>query len=317
MSGQEAAGSRKWHTEQEILYIEHLSKSRFKPIGGDSDGRMERKDETVWQPLADSFNDANMALRERLKTRGGKEIKGYFDVPMLKRKFDSMRAKYLQLRTTHKVGRHQLVGETGAAAEGQAGTAQAAVDAATKQVHWFSAFHAAFGEVQRLRNDTWTESISPGKVQRTPGSVGSTKGLDSDPPRPTPEAGREKRPRAAAAVVCLEDITDSGDDLAPDEINADIEKDIDKNEDASDDGVPGAKKRSRRSARDVALGKALSDNRMEVAVKSAALRESSMLKVAKLQNSAKTVLADRQMQVQREGIAAMKTCQLAKIQGTT
>jgi hypothetical protein len=39
MSGQEAAGSRKWHAEQEILYTEHLSKSRFKPIGGDSDGR--------------------------------------------------------------------------------------------------------------------------------------------------------------------------------------------------------------------------------------------------------------------------------------
>jgi hypothetical protein len=39
MSGQEAAGSRKWHAEQEMLYAEHLSKLRFKPIGGDSDGR--------------------------------------------------------------------------------------------------------------------------------------------------------------------------------------------------------------------------------------------------------------------------------------
>jgi hypothetical protein len=39
---------------------------------------MERKDVTVWQPLADSFNDANVAFRERLKTRGGKEIKGFF-----------------------------------------------------------------------------------------------------------------------------------------------------------------------------------------------------------------------------------------------
>jgi hypothetical protein len=129
-----------------------------------------------------------VALRERLKIRGGKEIKGYFDVPMLKRKFDSMRPKYLQLRTMHNVGRHQLVGETGAAAEGQVSTAQAAVDAATKHVHWCAAFHAAFGEifgeVQRLRDDVWTESIRPGKVQHTPGRVGSTKGSDSDPPRP-------------------------------------------------------------------------------------------------------------------------------------
>jgi hypothetical protein len=39
MSGQEAARSRKWHAEQEILYTALLSKSRFKPIGGDSDGR--------------------------------------------------------------------------------------------------------------------------------------------------------------------------------------------------------------------------------------------------------------------------------------
>jgi hypothetical protein len=115
--------------------------------------------------------------------------------------------------------------------------------------------------------------------------------------------------------VCLENITNSGDDLPLDEINADIEEDIDKNEVASDDGVPGAKKRSFRSARVVALGKALSNNRMEVAVKSAAMRESSMLKVAKLQNAAKTVLTDRQMKVQLEGIAAMKTCQLLKIQG--
>jgi hypothetical protein len=123
--------------------------------------RHNKKGVAKWQPLADEFNEANKKSREGLKTRGGKEIKGYFDVPMLKRKFDSMRAKYLQLRTMHKVGRHQLVGEAGAAAEGQANTAQAAIDAATKEVHWLAAFLAAFGEVQCLRNDTWTESISP------------------------------------------------------------------------------------------------------------------------------------------------------------
>jgi hypothetical protein len=43
---------------------------------------------------------------------------------------------------------------------------------------------------------------------------------------------------------------------------------------------------------------------MEVAVKSAALREASMLKVAKMQNSAMSVLAERPMKVQREGIDA-------------
>jgi hypothetical protein len=54
---------------------------------------------------------------------------------------------------------------------------------------------------------------------------------------------------------------------------------------------------------------------MEVSVKSAAPRESSLLKVAKLQNAAKTVLAERQIEVQRQGVIAMKTCQRAKIEG--
>jgi hypothetical protein len=78
-------------------------------------------------------------------------------------------------------------------------------------------------------------------------------------------------------------------------------------------GLPGGTERSPRSARDVQLGKALSENSMEVSVKSAALRE-SRFKVAKLQNVAKTVLAECQIEVQREGIIAMKTCQRAKIQ---
>jgi hypothetical protein len=39
----------------------------------------------------------------------------------------------------------------------------------------------------------------------------------------------------------------------------------------------------------------VSENRMEAAVKSATLRESSMLKVAKLLSTAKTVLADHQI----------------------
>jgi hypothetical protein len=66
-----------------------------------------------------------------------------------------------------RVGRHQLQGETGAAADGQPATAQGAIDKATESWVLFGEFHS-FGEVQRLRDDTFHKSTSPWKpVQRS------------------------------------------------------------------------------------------------------------------------------------------------------
>jgi hypothetical protein len=48
-----------------------------------------------------------------------------------KKKYDLFRDRYLALKRECKVDRHQLRGETGAAADDQPSTAQAAIDMAT------------------------------------------------------------------------------------------------------------------------------------------------------------------------------------------
>jgi hypothetical protein len=46
MSTTAAKSSRKWHPEQEKLFMETLSLPGYKRIGGDADGVMERKVDT-------------------------------------------------------------------------------------------------------------------------------------------------------------------------------------------------------------------------------------------------------------------------------
>lgn len=60
-----------------------------------------------------------------------------------------------------QVTRHIGAGETGAAAAGQAANVQDAINRATNKHWWFSQFHHAFGEIQRLRDDTYVETVSP------------------------------------------------------------------------------------------------------------------------------------------------------------
>jgi hypothetical protein len=105
----------------------------------------------------------------------------------------------------------------------------------TKSAHWFSAFHAAFCEVQRPRDDTWTLAIltiSPLKAQPTPGTE-SSNGSDAAP-------ARQKRPRSAAVVSVVD--TDSGDENALEEQGNKDETENGQKEDASASGVPKIKR---------------------------------------------------------------------------
>jgi hypothetical protein len=163
MSAVSSKGSRKWHPDQERLLFECLIRPEFKPIGGDGDGVMERKVEARWMPLLEYFEKENGKLAERLSTACGLRPKLDFDVKILQRKWQTFKELYARLKKECRVGRHQQQGETGAAAEGQPATAQAAIDSATKRWHLFGEFHSAFGEVQRLRDDTFEETLSPYK----------------------------------------------------------------------------------------------------------------------------------------------------------
>jgi hypothetical protein len=55
MASTEPVHSRKWNVDQESLFLELLVMPEFKPIGGDGDGIMERKDEVRWAPLLARF----------------------------------------------------------------------------------------------------------------------------------------------------------------------------------------------------------------------------------------------------------------------
>jgi hypothetical protein len=125
--------SRKWHPEQEKLFLELLSLPKYKPIGGDGDGVMERKAQARWEPLLACFLGENRRLlAKQPKTARGLGFREDFHVKGIQSKYKSMKDRYTSCKRQFKVDRHQVRGETGAAADGQPGTAQAAIDAATR-----------------------------------------------------------------------------------------------------------------------------------------------------------------------------------------
>jgi hypothetical protein len=63
MSPNADKASVRWHPDQEELFLELLSLPQYKPVGGNSDGMMGRKVETVWEPLLQRFSSANESLR--------------------------------------------------------------------------------------------------------------------------------------------------------------------------------------------------------------------------------------------------------------
>jgi hypothetical protein len=62
MSTTVGKSNRKWHPEQEKLFVELLSLPEYKPIGGGGDGVMERKQDTRWAPLLAHFSLENEVL---------------------------------------------------------------------------------------------------------------------------------------------------------------------------------------------------------------------------------------------------------------
>jgi predicted small metal-binding protein len=93
-------------------------------------------------------------------TSTGLGMKCDFRVKALQQKYALMSSKYKDLKRCCKAGRHELRGETGSAAEGEASTVQEAIENAAKFWSLFAAWHAAFGEVQRLREDTSLSALS-------------------------------------------------------------------------------------------------------------------------------------------------------------
>jgi hypothetical protein len=91
---------------------------------------MERKDVVRWTPLLERFLNENAQLVATASKSTNLHLKTTFDVKMMQRKWQTFKETNQRMKREHKVSRHVLAGETGAAAEGQATTAQQAVDAA-------------------------------------------------------------------------------------------------------------------------------------------------------------------------------------------
>jgi hypothetical protein len=96
--------------------------------------------------LLECFVTENQALlAKQPKTARGLGFRQEFNVKGIQSKYKSMKDKYMSCKRQFQVDRHQVSGKTGAAADGQPATAQAAIDAATEDWPLFSAFHSAFG----------------------------------------------------------------------------------------------------------------------------------------------------------------------------
>jgi hypothetical protein len=189
---------------------------------------MERKVDVRWQPMLEEFQKANALLASSRATSAGLRLKTDFDIKMLQRKWQTFRELYQKVKKECKVGRHQLPGETGAASEGQPTTAQQAIDNATNKWPLFADFHAAFGEVQRLRDDTYKETTSPYKpLQEACGAE-----VQAIVPRSAPRRAAAKRLRleelseeeepievecdkAGTQEMGIDNIPDSGEVLTP------------------------------------------------------------------------------------------------------
>jgi hypothetical protein len=79
--------SKRWHEDQEEIFVRLLCMPQYKPIGGDGDGVMARKVEQVWQPLLDRFLEENEKLMAReLTTSTGLSMKTDFNVKTSKKK---------------------------------------------------------------------------------------------------------------------------------------------------------------------------------------------------------------------------------------
>jgi hypothetical protein len=300
--------SRKWHPDQEKLFLSLLSRPEYKPVGGDGDGVMERKLQARWEPLLECFVKENQALlAKQRKTAQGLGFLQEFNVKGIQSKYKSMKDKCMSCKRQFKVDRHQVSGETGAAADGQPATAQAAIDAATEDWPLFSAFHSAFGTVQRLRSDTWKCTASPFPKQPAAAVADAPARQRAASPQALVLPTRKRVPsmRARAGAACsigspleVPDTSDQGSNELLDgtacQAGPSRPASVTSREDA---GVPA--KRSRLSARDMQLKMESSEGRMKAVEAAATLREASDMKLVKKVAVGKEALADRQEKLQR------------------
>jgi hypothetical protein len=114
MSATVEKSNRKWHPEQEKLFLGLLSRLEYKPVGGDGDGVMERKLQARWEPLLECFVTENQALlAKQPKTARGLGLRQEFNVKGIQSKYKSMKDTYMSCKRQFKVDRHQVPGETG------------------------------------------------------------------------------------------------------------------------------------------------------------------------------------------------------------
>jgi hypothetical protein len=195
--------------------------------------------------------------------------------------------------TAYRMGTLWLRGETGSAAEGQPTNVQEAIDRATADWPLFSMFDASFGSLQRLREDTHAESVSPAKPLAA--TAVQEPGAPATRPVVAPAA---KRPRVTRTYSPVCTLPEPGRALQEDrESTSSPDSDRGTSQPPRLDNSAGCKSRSRASGRDLRLAKAVGDNRMDVAMKTAEVQASTMMEVAKIRMDSKEEIAEQQLQM--------------------
>jgi hypothetical protein len=180
----------------------------------------------------------------------------------------------------------------------QPATARAAIDKATARWPLFADFHAAFGPVQRLRDDTWTESGSPFKNLNA--DAGASQAAGPSQKIRVPGKSSLKRSRfgydGGSDVDLVED-AEGEDDPALSAPPTDSPDGSDTPTGSKNKQAEGVK-RSRMSAWDERLSKAVANGRMEVAERAAALKQETALRVTQLGIDSRERMAERLAQQQ-------------------
>jgi hypothetical protein len=206
--------------------------------------------------------------------------------------YQLFRQKYDEMKKQHEVGRHQLRGETGSAAEGQPANMQETIDRAPADWPLFSMFDACFGSLQCLREDTYTESISQARLPAA---------YVQEPDAPsTSSVGEAAAKRLwasrSSSPVCI--LPKPGDDVQEDrEGTSQVDSDHGTSQPARPDSA-GCKSRSQASGRDLRLAKAVKDDRMNVAMKTAEVQANTLMQVAQIRMDRKKN-ADEQLAIFR------------------
>jgi hypothetical protein len=162
--------------EQDQLILECMAIIR--PLGGENDGKMGKKKQEVWEPLASLVNQGLGLVNDEIKRqKPTARPKSSFTAEELRRKFGDWRRAFPAANKDSGFGTRVGRGETGLPADtDEAAGLESALDKGIKRFKYFRECHAIFGACASVDTSLAQESLSPLKQLAAEGDNAASPG---------------------------------------------------------------------------------------------------------------------------------------------